>query len=99
MYVYIYRSSHPGKKYTVEIIDEKKHVIHFGDPTGSQYPMHKNKATKAAYIARHKKTENWTRSGIYTAGFWAKHILWNKPTVAESIAWTERFLGAPVRRK
>lgn len=99
MHAVIYRSSHPGKKYTVEIVNGGTRVIHFGDPKGSQYPLHKDKVIKAAYIARHKKSENWTRSGVYTAGFWSKHILWNKTTVVESIEWTARFLGFPVRRK
>jgi len=99
MHIVIYRSKTPGKKYTAEIHDDSVVRINFGDPNGSQYPIHKNKTTRAAYIARHKKTENWTRSGFRTAGFWSKHILWNKPTVAESIAWTADFLRCPIYRK
>lgn len=42
---------------------------------------------KKAYIARHSKAgEDWTASGKATAGFYAKHILWNKPSVESSLA-------------
>lgn len=100
MYVVIYRSKTPGKKYTAEIHhDGRVTHVNFGDPKGSQYPIHKDKTIRAAYIARHKKTENWTRSGAHTAGFWSKHILWNKPTVAESIAWTAEYLRCAIRRR
>jgi len=100
MHVVIYRSKKAGKKYTAEIHDGDHIVhIHFGDPKGKQYPIHKDKTIKAAYVARHEKTENWTRSGVRTAGFWSKHILWNETTIAGSIARTEKFLGFPVRRK
>ena len=40
---------------------------------------------KRAYIARHKDAEDWSKKGIDTAGFWARWILWNKPTLEESI--------------
>lgn len=41
---------------------------------------------KAAYIDRHSKNnEDWTQSGINTAGFWSKHLLWSKPTVEASL--------------
>lgn len=46
---------------------------------------------KKAYIARHSKAgEDWTASGKDTAGFWSLHILWNKPTVASSLASVKR---------
>jgi hypothetical protein len=28
--------------------------------------------------------ENWLKSGIDTAGFWSRWLLWNKPTIKES---------------
>jgi len=41
---------------------------------------------KNRYVQRHKNmNEDWTKSGIKTAGFYAKHVLWNKPTLKESI--------------
>lgn len=41
---------------------------------------------KAAYIARHSRAgEDWTKSGIDTAGWWSRFLLWSKPTVEESL--------------
>lgn len=36
------------------------------------------------YVKRHACREDWGASGIHTAGFWARWILWNKPTVEMS---------------
>jgi hypothetical protein len=36
-------------------------------------------------LIRHKKNEDWGLSGIETAGFYAKNILWNKKTIPESV--------------
>jgi len=40
---------------------------------------------KERYIKRHQKREDWTKSGILTRGFWAKHLLWNKRSLEESL--------------
>ena len=40
---------------------------------------------KERYIDRHQKREYWTKTGIPTAGFWSRWLLWNKPTIKESI--------------
>ncbi len=46
---------------------------------------------KAAYRARHSKAgEDWTASGVDTAGFWSLHLLWNKPSVEASLAEIKR---------
>ena len=29
--------------------------------------------------------EDWTKSGINTAGFYFKHVLWNKDTIQKSV--------------
>ena len=31
---------------------------------------------KERYLARHKEREDWTKTGIFNAGFWSKWILW-----------------------
>ena len=41
---------------------------------------------KERYLARHKKNEDHTKSGINTAGFLSAKILWNKPTIEASIS-------------
>ena len=32
-----------------------------------------------------KKNEDFHKSGIYTSGFWATNLLWDKKTLTESI--------------
>lgn len=43
---------------------------------------------KSAYKARHRKNEDW--NDVTTPAFWAVRILWNKPTVASSLADVKR---------
>ena len=69
-------------------------TVHFGQKGASDYTLHKGAARKDAYIARHASTEDWTRSGMLTPGFLSKHLLWNKPTLAASIAdLNKRYKG------
>jgi hypothetical protein len=51
----------------------------------SDYTLHKDDDRKNRYINRHKDKEDWGLSGIKTAGFYAKNILWNKKTIQESV--------------
>ncbi len=60
-------------------------TINFGDSRYDDFTLHKNPNRKKLYLARHKKRENWNKSGINTAGFWSKHLLWNKNTLNKSI--------------
>ena len=83
MEVIIKPSSKKDKKYDA-IIDGKK-TVSFGAAGASDYTIHKDTARKNRYIDRHKDNEDWSKSGIKTAGFYSKHILWNKPSIKESI--------------
>lgn len=40
---------------------------------------------KRLYLARHKKREDWTKSGVDTAGWWSRWLLWSKPSLEESL--------------
>ena len=82
MEVVISKSTNKNKKYDV-VVDGKK--ISFGAATYSDYTIHKDPERKERYIARHKKNEDWNKSGIKTAGYWSKHLLWNKDTLTKSI--------------
>ncbi len=86
MLVEISSSNKKGKKYKA-VIDNKK-TIHFGSQGASDFTLNKHETRKQLYIERHRKNENW--SDPTTAGFYAKHILWNKPTVQASIQDTNR---------
>ena len=83
MEVIIKKSSKANKKLDA-IIDGKK-TVSFGATGYSDYTIHKDDDRKNRYINRHKDKEDWGLSGIKTAGFYAKNILWNKKTIQESV--------------
>ena len=64
--------------------------IHFGASGFEDYTMHKNDSRKNNYINRHQVNEDFSKKGINKAGFWARWILWNKPTLEDSIKDAER---------
>ena len=62
--------------------------------------QHKDKDRKDRYISRHRKNENWTASGVDTAGFYAKHVLWNKDTLTKSVNdLNKRFRNINIKLK
>ena len=82
MEVVISKSTNKNKEFDA-IVDGKK--ISFGAVGYSDYTIHKDPERKERYIARHVKREDWNKSGIKTAGYWSKHLLWNKDTLTKSI--------------
>ena len=46
---------------------------------------HGDEERKKKYLARHKARENWTKSGLDTAGFWSRWLTWNKSSISASI--------------
>ena len=77
--MHVTRSSRKDKKYMVRV---NGRLIHFGARGYDDYTTHGDDRRKANYLARHRN-ENWT--DVNTAGFWARWLLWNKPTIAGSI--------------
>ncbi len=55
----------------------------FGAAGYSDFTIHKDEERKLRYINRHNN-ENWTKSGINSAGFWSRWLLWNLPTITAS---------------
>lgn len=81
------KSNKAGKKWRVNLtVDGRSRTIHFGAAGMDDFTKKGDKAQKQRYLERHQKRENWTKSGIATPGFWSRWILWNKPTIAESLA-------------
>lgn len=77
------------KKYEVKLKNKstgREKTVKFGAKGMDDYTKTKDKEQKERYIKRHEKREDWTKSGVGTAGFWAKGILWNKPTISASLA-------------
>ena len=98
MEVVLTKSKKPDTKYDARI-DGKK-AVSFGQTGASDFTKHKNTDRKDRYIDRHKTNEDWTKSGATTAGFYSKHVLWNKPTLKASIDdINKRFKSLNVKMK
>lgn len=98
----IEKSKHSGKKYQVSIFnlrEESVRTIHFGAKGYSDYTIHKDVERMNRYDLRHKRREDWTKGGLYTAGFWAKWILWNKPSFQASVRDTAKRFGIKIMVK
>ena len=81
MEVVITKSKKPDKKYDARIDGSK--TVSFGQKGASDFTEHTNTNRKDRYIDRHNNNEDWTKSGANSAGFYSKHVLWNKPTLNE----------------
>ena len=93
--IYLSKSDRTGKKYMVNI-DGK--IIHFGATGYSDFTIHKDPERKNRYIIRHKSREDWKKSGINTAGFWSRWLLWGEePTLSASIKLIESKFGVRIK--
>ena len=92
----ISESTQSAKKYMV-VVDDGTHkkTIHFGARGMSDYTKHKDENRRKAYLSRHAKNENW--NDYWTAGFWAKNLLWEKPTLQASARRISTKYGINVR--
>lgn len=63
----------------------KKNITSFGDSRYQDYTIHKDSDRKTNYLSRHKTNENWGVTGIKSAGFYSRWILWNKTNLDNSI--------------
>ncbi len=86
MKVSITKSDNPKKKYKIVLYyhDGKTKTIHIGQAGADDFTKTGDTEQKKRYVTRHKKNENWSKSGIDTAGFWAYHLLWNKSSLSSS---------------
>lgn len=99
---YLQKSSRDGKKWMVTIIPangNSKKTVHFGADGYQDYTTHKDSARMKKYITRHKARENWTKSGLKSAGFWSRWILWNKASLQGSINSTASKFNITISKK
>ena len=78
------KSTRAGKKYMVKFDGR---TIHFGAKGYEDYTTHKDPERKAKYLKRHAG-EKW--ADPMTAGFWARWLLWNQPSLMASIRDVEK---------
>jgi len=93
MKVIISDSTNPKKKLMAIFINDdgkKIKTTHFGQAGADDYTITRDEEQKKRYRTRHKKdldTGDPTR-----AGYLSYYILWNKPTITDSIAdYKKRF--------
>jgi hypothetical protein len=93
-FISLVKSTDKTHKYEVTLYNEetkRNKTIKFGKSGMNDYtllyPKDKAEANKHKenYLKRHEAREDWTESGLGTSGFWARHLLWNKPTIEASL--------------
>ena len=86
----IFESNMKNKKYKVIIYknQEKIKTVHFGDSRYNDFIEYNKINSKLAnerkrlYLLRHKNDDY---NDFLNASFWAKNVLWNLPTLSQSI--------------
>ena len=68
----------------IELDDGRTKTVRFGAAGMSDFTKHRSETRKQLYLDRHRANENW--DDITTAGAWSRWLLWNKPTISESLA-------------
>jgi hypothetical protein len=98
MKVVVQKSTRPEKKWMA--VFENGKTVHFGARGYQDYTQHKDPERMRRYKLRHPsgkgKREQHGKSGIYTAGFWAMNLLWNKPSLNASARDIERRFGLKI---
>jgi len=100
----LYPSNIKGKRYTVYVPTEglrsalkgnKNIKVDFGSSEHENYTIHKDPERKRLYRIRHHKDH---LDNPYHAGFWAYHVLWNKPSIQESMREAVSLSNKFIRR-
>ena len=88
-------SSDPDKKLDVKLETDsgREKIVRVGARGMDDFTKTRDEEQKARYIRRHQAREDWRLSGILSSGFWAKHLLWNKPTLRGSVADVKSRFG------
>ena len=79
---YPYSASDGKHKYYIITKNGKK--VNFGAAGYDDYTTHKDPLRKERYLARHKTNENWGKSGIDTAGWFSRWLLWEEPNIKDA---------------
>jgi len=88
MTIILKKSPNPKKKFRV-VFEDGTHTD-FGASGYSDYTLHKDPERMKRYLTRHRSRENWSKSGIKTAGFWSRWLLWSEPSLQKAKTSTEK---------
>ena len=83
MEIVVAPSTRPGSKWMATTVDR---TVHFGAAGYEDYTHHKDPDRRRLYIQRHRRREDWTRSGLLTPGWLSRWLLWERPTLRAAIA-------------
>ena len=78
------------KKWKVEL---EGRTVRFGAKGYEDYTMHGDDERRQSYLQRHRPNQNWTKNGRFTAGFWARWLLWEKPSMQQAIEHMQKKFG------
>ena len=95
MIIILKKSPNPKKKFRVVFDDGKR--VDFGAKGYSDYTIHKDPERMKRYLHRHRSRENWTKSGIQTAGFWSRWLLWSEPSLQKAKTFMEKKFQIKIR--
>ena len=89
MRVILRKSPKPQKKWRV-MFENGKHVD-FGQKGYSDYTLHHDPLRMKRYLTRHSGMgETWSKSGVQTAGFWSRWLLWSKPSLDKAKKYIQK---------
>lgn len=85
-------SSDADKKLDVKLETDsgREKTVRVGQRGADDFTKTHDEAQKERYIHRHAAREDWRLSGVLSSGFWARWLLWNKPSLAASVTDTKR---------
>ena len=89
-------SSNPDKKYMVQFLNPSTNnfnTIHFGQNGYDDFILSNNLERKRLYKIRHR---NDKINDLSFAGCWSWWLLWNKPTLYDSILDMEWFFSITI---
>ena len=96
MKVKLCKSPKQDKKYRATFEDGGH--VDFGGKGYSDYTIHKDPKRMKRYLSRHSRMgETWTKSGIRTAGFWSRWLLWSEPSMSRAKALMKSKFGIVIR--
>lgn len=96
MKVLIKKSPKVGKKFRAWFPDGR--TVDFGATGYSDFTLHKDPERMRRYVMRHGRgREDWGMSGLYTAGFWSRWLLWSRPSIREAGRYITSRFGVSVK--
>lgn len=76
------------------VVDYDGRKIHFGARGYEDFTQHHDTLRRDAYIRRHSSRERW--NDPTTAGFWARWLLWEKPSLNAAAQNISSWLNRPI---